>query len=102
MRSIGAGLIVLLAVLAAQPAWAARPNGQFSSHEQIRQWLNDYRLEPQPKKLPAPVKAVGRLWRFRAQAAAGVNRGFMAGVRGRRPSRAGQLNAGVLPVRPED
>ena len=102
MRSIGAGLIVLLAVLAAQPAWAARPNGQFSSHEQILQWINDYRLEPQPKKLPAAVKAMSRLGLFRDQDAAGVYVGFMAGVLGSNPGMAEKLITCMFPMPPED
>src|SRR5690606_2567850 len=102
MRSIGAGLIVLLAVLAAQPAWAARPNGQFSSHEQILQWINDYRLEPQPKKLPEAVKALSRLGLFRDQDTAGVYVGFMAGVLGSNPGMSEKLVTGMFPMPPED
>ena len=106
MRSAGAGLLALLFFVvpslqtaAQQPAAGAGP---FGTNEQILQWINDYRLEPQPKRLPDAVKAMSRLGLFRDQDTAGVYVGFMAGVLGSNPRTAEKLVTRMYPMPPED
>ena len=104
MRYFGAGLLALFLMLLAGPSSAAKQqlNDPFGTQEQILQWINDYRLEPQPNRLPAAVKAMARLGLFRDQDTAGMFVGFMAGVLGSNPKSAEKLVTGMFPMPPED
>lgn len=107
MRFVGAGLIALALVLVPLSTEAADPqpaqgDGPFGTHERILQWINDYRLEPQPEKMPDAVKAMSRLGMLRDQDTAGVYVGFMAGVLGSNPHKAEKLVARMFPMPPED
>lgn len=107
MRVLGAGLLALILVLLAPPTEAAKQqpaqaDGPFGTHERTLQWINDYRLEPEPEKLPDAVKAMSRLGLFRDQDTAGVYVGFMAGVLGSNPHIAERLVTRMFPMPPED
>ena len=80
----------------------ARGDGPFATHEQILQWINDYRLEPEPKKLPEALKAMSRLGLLRDQDTTGVYVGFAAGVLGSNPNMAEKLVTRMFPMPPED
>jgi hypothetical protein len=81
---------------------AASARDAFGSHEQILQWIDGYRLEPEPKKLPAAVKALSRLGLLRDEDASGVFVGFMAGVLFTNPRQADKLITEMFPMPPED
>ena len=107
MRFLGAGLLALFMMLLTEPSAAAKAqpqsaSGPFGSQEQILQWINDYRLEPEPNRLPQAVKAMARLGLFRDQDTAGIFVGFMAGVLASNPRKAEKYVAGMFPMPPED
>ena len=107
MRFLGVGLIALALMLVPLSTEAASPqpargDGPFGTHEQILQWINDYRLEPEPKKLPEALKAMSRLGLLRDQDTTGVYVGFAAGVLGSNPNMAEKLVTRMFPMPPED
>jgi hypothetical protein len=103
MRSTMAVLLALL--LACAPATASAPTkkkSEFASSEHILRWINNYRLRPEPNKLPAAVKAMSELGVFREMDTAGIYVGFMAGVLHSNPKRAEELVSKMYPMPPED
>jgi len=107
MRFLGVGLIALALMLVPLSTEAASPqpargDGPFATHEQILQWINDYRLEPQPEKLPEVLKAMSRLGLLRDPDTTGVYIGFAAGVLGSNPHMAEKLVTRMFPMPPED
>lgn len=74
----------------------------FSSPEAIQQWINGYRAKPEPKRLPAAVKAMSALGVFREVDNAGLYFGFTAGVIGANPKLAEKLVTGMFPMPPQD
>ncbi len=107
MRLFSAGLVVLALILLAQPSAAAKPqqpaaNDPFGSHERILQWIDAYRLEPEPDRMPDAVKGLTRLGMFRDQDTSGVFVGFMAGVLASNPRKAESLVKRMFPMPPED
>jgi hypothetical protein len=103
MRSAMA-LLFALALLGAPVAEAAPPKkrDEFVSADQVLRWINGYRTQPDPDKVPAMVKAVSALGLFRDLETAGVYVGFMAGVIEANPKRAEDLIARMFPLPPED
>lgn len=105
MRSVVAAILAL--VFLGLPAMAAAPAkkkaaADFSSTENILRWINNYRLRPDPAKLPVAVKAMTELGVFRDMDQAGIYVGFMAGVLQANPNRAEDLVAKMFPMPPED
>lgn len=105
MRSAIALALALL--LGAAPCAHSAPapkhkKGEFTSSEQILRWINGYRSNPQPAKVPLLVKAISELNLFRDMDTAGVYVGFMAGVLETNPRMAEELVAGMFPMPPED
>ncbi len=107
MRSTMAVMLALL--LACAPAAIAAPTNkpsqkkvEFASSEHILRWINNYRLRPEPGKLPAAVKAMSDLGVFREMDTAGIYVGFMAGVLNANPKRAEELVSKMYPMPPED
>jgi hypothetical protein len=105
MRSVVAAVLAL--VFLSPPAMAAPPAkkkaaADFSSTENILRWINNYRLRPDPAKLPVAVKAMSQLGVFRDMDQAGIYVGFMAGVLQTNPTRAEDLVAKMFPMPPED
>ena len=103
MRSAIA-LLLALALLSAPaaPAAPAKKKDEFGSAENMLRWINGYRTNPQPDKVPALVHAVSHLGLFRDMETAGVYVGFMAGVIEANPKRAEALIAKMFPMPPED
>jgi hypothetical protein len=95
------GVLAVLALLAA-PALAARPKEPFPTQQHILKWINGYRANPEPDKLPAAVKAMSRHALFKDQDSSGVYVGFIAGVIGTNPGNAERLIARMYPLPPED
>ena len=104
MRSAVALVVLALALIAAPASDAAPPKkkDEFASADQILRWINGYRTQPNPDKVPALVKAASALGLFRDMETAGVYVGFMAGVIESNPKRAEHLIGKMFPMPPED
>lgn len=123
MRSLATYLALSLAVAFA--SWSAAPGAlgatqqkaraanlvhkqqraekeEFSKPEAVLKFINDYRSDPQPEKLPELVRAMGNLGLFRDLDMAGVHVGFIAGVLGSNPQLTERLITEMFPMPPED
>jgi hypothetical protein len=80
-------------------ATAAKP---FQKTEELLSWINSYRLNPDPKRLPQAVKAMSEFGIMRDMDQAGVYIGFTAGVLGSNPEIAEKLITEMFPLKPED
>lgn len=115
MRSLKLVAMLCLALLATQFAAAVRTSAnagsprstraeapRFQSAEEILAWINNYRFDPEPKRLPAAVHDMSRLGLLRDSDTAGVYIGFAAGILASEPDDAGTLVAAMFPLPPED
>jgi hypothetical protein len=93
--------LALAAVAALSPATAA-PEPEFKKSEQILKWINDYRKDPEPNRLPEVFHAMSDVGVFRDLESAGVYIGFLGGVIGSNPERAERLVSRMFPMPPED
>ena len=84
----------------AAPREPAAP--RFTSPEAIQKWINGYRAAPEPRHLPAAVRAMSTLGVLREVESAGLYIGFAAGVLGANPDTAETLVAKMFPLPPED
>lgn len=96
---------VMLAVFA--PTALAKPQKEkppqpFAKGEELLAWINGYRINPEPKRLPAAIKAMQRFGITKDMDQAGVYIGFTAGVIGSNPDDAEKLVASCFPMPPED
>ncbi len=92
-----------MASLEAASAKSQKPPAEpFAKSEQILKWINGYRLEPEPGKLPQVIRAMSRLGLFLDHKKAGVYVGFIAGVLGSNPLAAERLVAQSFPLPPTD
>lgn len=101
---IGAALAALSVLTFAQSADAKRKPEPppFSRPEMILSWINDYRLNPTPERLPAAFKAMREQGSFKEIEQAGIYVGFIAGVIGSNPDKAEKLIADMFPMPPYD
>jgi len=102
-----AGLIVAAVALASMPGAAlakaeAKPKADFTKTEQVLRWINDYRHQPEPDRLPAAVKAMFALGLLKDVEQAGIYVGFIAGVVGANPDKAEKLLGEMFPMPPPD
>jgi hypothetical protein len=81
-----------------QPA----PEPEFTRPEDLLRWINGYRNDPQPDRVPSLVKAASSMGIFRDMETAGVYVGFMAGAIEANPKRAEKLIAKMFPLPPGD
>jgi hypothetical protein len=107
MRRLIAALIVLAcatSVAAAAPPRKGQRNAQpeFATQQDVLRWINGYKTNPEPDKLPAAVQAMRRLALYKDQDNSGVYVGFTAGVLGSNPDKAEKLVTGMFPMPPED
>ncbi|HZA02625.1 MAG TPA: hypothetical protein VE665_10130 [Hyphomicrobiaceae bacterium] len=113
MRSLRSAIVAALLLGLAQPAVAAKSaaagkfaaagkNEQFASHELILQWIDGYRSDPEPERVPDAVQAMSKLGLFKDMDTAGVFIGFVAGVLGDNQLKAESLVARMFPMPPED
>jgi hypothetical protein len=120
MRSAFVGLCALaVSVLAMAAAQARPPERQlelraapakrqpgrqqaFTRPEDLLRWINGYRTNPHPDKVPELVRAASAMGVFRDMETAGVYVGFMAGVIETNPKKAEALIAKMFPMPPED
>jgi hypothetical protein len=95
--------VALVVNLFASPASAAPPDSaDFSSMDAVSRWVANYRMKPEPNRLPAAVRTLSQLGVLKEPEGAGVYVGFVAGVLGANPTRAEDLIARMLPVSPAD
>ncbi|OYW53051.1 MAG: hypothetical protein B7Y80_18845 [Hyphomicrobium sp. 32-62-53] len=107
MRGWARSLAVLLMILVPAAADAAakksrEPAKAFERAEAVLKWINGYRGEPEPAKLPAAVRAMGEYGLLRELDQAGLQVGFIAGVLATNPDDAPALIAQMFPMPPED
>jgi hypothetical protein len=95
-----AALAFAAGVAVAKPKLPPKPD--FATAEEILAWVNGYRLEPEPKRLPDAVHAMSRLGLLRDMDTAGVYIGFVAGVLGDNQLEAEKLVAAMFPLPPEE
>lgn len=95
--------ILLALVLAPVSVLAAPPTkARLESPQQILQWINAYRLKPEPQRVPEAVQAMSALGLFRDLETSGVYVGFVAGVIGDNQEKSEALVARMFPLPPED
>jgi hypothetical protein len=97
--------LAVLALAAAPVAVAAKHKGKepgFTSAERVLQWINNYRHDPEPKRLPEAVKAMLQLGLLKDIEQAGIYVGFIAGVIGSNPDKADELITEMFPMQPPD
>ncbi len=106
MRRVFACLVVLLAIAlpaaAATKANKAKPPRPFTKSEELLEWMNGYRLKPEPKRLPEAVRAMVKSSVTKDMDQAGVYIGFTAGVIGSNPENAEKLITEMFPLDPQD
>lgn len=112
MRTLIRALVAMLALAAialAGPAADAAKKAKktaepapFSKSEELLAWINGYRLNPEPDRLPIAVQSMSRLGLTRDMDQAGVYIGFAAGVIGSNPDKAEALVAKMFPLPSED
>ncbi len=78
------------------------PASDFPKAESVLKWINAYRENPEPDKLPAAVRAMGEHGMLRELEQAGLQVGFIAGVLGTNPDAATRLVAGMFPMPPDE
>lgn len=74
----------------------------FTKSEELLEWMNGYRLKPEPKRLPEAVKAMIKSSVTKDMDQAGVYIGFTAGVLGSNPDDAEKMIAAMFPMSPQD
>jgi hypothetical protein len=98
-----AAFAVVLVPLAADAAKKkAKPPAPFSRTEELLTWINDYRNNPQPERLPMAFKAMQQNNQFKDIEQAGIYVGFLAGVIGSNPDTAEKLITDMFPMPPPD
>jgi hypothetical protein len=98
-------LAALLALALVIPAHATREDKQpktFRSQEEVLKWINNYRNDPEPERLPAAVTAMRELLLLKDVEQAGIYIGFVAGVIGSNPDTAEKLISDMFPMPPPD
>ena len=105
-RAWTAFFAVMFAIVCASHAIAKqqkeRPLQPFAKAEELLAWINGYRLNPEPKRLPAAIKAMQQFGITKDMDQAGVYIGFTAGVIGSNPQDAEALIASCFPLPPAD
>ncbi|MEW6451987.1 MAG: hypothetical protein AB1490_15130 [Pseudomonadota bacterium] len=91
-------IAALAAVVAFAPASAQAARIEFNSRADAVDWIDSYRLKPEPARVPAAVHALSKEGALRDPEAAGFYVGFVAGVLNANPARADELIAKMLPL----
>jgi len=93
--------IVLFLATALMPAPASATQAGEASAEMILGWINQYRLRPEPHRVPEAIRTAGRFNAFKDPESAGVYVGFLAGVLNANPTRAEAIIEKILPLPPD-
>lgn len=99
-----AAAMVLVAIggNGAEAAKKHQPQQPFSRPEIVLNWINDYRLHPNPERLPEAFTAMREQGSFKEVEQAGIYVGFIAGVIGSNPDKAEKLISDMFPMPPPD
>jgi hypothetical protein len=99
-----AALVALSAVGDAEAAKKRKepPPPPFTRPEIVLTWINDYRHNPTPERLPDAFRAMREQGQFKEVEQAGIYVGFVAGVIGANPDKAEKLIADMFPMPPPD
>jgi hypothetical protein len=97
-----AGFAFAAAPQAAPPKRQPERQQAFTRPEDLLRWINGYRTDPKPERMPDLVKAASAMGIFRDMETAGVYVGFMAGVIEANPRKAEALIGRMFPLPPED
>jgi hypothetical protein len=89
--------LVALVLSASASASAAPRIFDFSSREAILGWINTYRSNPDPARVPAAMQGLARLGLLRDPEASGVFVGFLAGVLAANPGKAEEIVTRMFP-----
>jgi hypothetical protein len=99
---LGLGLLVALPALAlAKPIKDKSPK-PFQNAEELLKWINGYRKDPDPVRVPQAVQAMSAFGVTRDTDQSGVYIGFVAGTLGANPRTADDMIAKMFPLPPED
>lgn len=98
---VSAAVIACSTVAIAKSEKAKQPQ-PFAKAEELLAWVNGYRLNPEPKRLPAAIKAMQQFGLTKDMDQAGIYIGFTAGVIGSNPEDAEALVASCFPLPPTD
>ena len=98
----GLALIIVLPAIALAKPMKEKPPKPFQSTEELLKWINSYRTNPEPKRVPEAVKAMSAFGATKEIDQAGVYIGFVAGVLGANRDTADDLIAKMFPLPPED
>jgi hypothetical protein len=102
-RAISICVLGLWVVAAASAAPAANPRPlEFASTEAVLRWINSYRVKPDIAQVPNAVRALSRFDAFRETENSAVYVGFVAGIIGANPRKAGDLIERMFDIKPED
>jgi len=116
MARMARRMTIAAALAFAVPSWLAaaapaaaeaaaattNPPGATLSIDAMMKWINAYRRRPEPDGLPGLVRALSDLQAFKDAESSGAYVGFIAGVLGANPARAGALIEKMLPIAPAD
>jgi hypothetical protein len=100
--ALAAAVLLLVSTLVASAAPKAKALDPFATPDTLLRWLEAYRSEPAPDKLPAAVRAMSRHGLLRDPEKAGMFVGFIAGVLGQSQTKAKVFVDKLFPVPPED
>jgi hypothetical protein len=106
MRSIigilGLALILTLPGFVLAKPMKEKAQRTFASNEEVLRWINGYRHDPQPLRMPEAVKAMSAYGLTKDSDQSGIYIGFAAGVIGSNPEIAEDLISKMFPLPPED
>lgn len=106
MRNALALLLATVVILAPALADARdkqrRQSHPLNSQEAILKFIDGYRRNPEPGRLPDVVTAMRQLGLMRDVEQSGIYLGFVAGVLASNPEQADKLVAAMFPMPPED
>jgi hypothetical protein len=91
-------IAALAAVVALAPMPAQAAKIEFNSRTDVVDWIDSYRMNPEPGRVPAAVRVLSKAGALRDQEAAGFYVGFVAGVLNANPARADELISKMLPL----
>src|SRR5215213_7750396 len=93
-------VVVALMAVGLSASASAAPVRQFevAPKEVILGWINQYRHNPEPDKVPLAVRGMSRLGLLTDTEGAGVYVGFLAGVIASNPNKTDDLIARMFPL----
>src|SRR5712671_4941602 len=101
MRRVMWTLACALALCGPAAAVPARAP-DLSTTDAVLRWINGYRTKPDIAQVPVAVRTLSQLGALRDSETSAVYVGFVAGIIGSHPQKAGELIEKMLPIKAED